>query len=44
MKQAKKPVSNTGRPAAPKPKLTRQGDGLRSKPNHRRKLSQGQGR
>jgi hypothetical protein len=27
-----------------KPKLTRQGQGTRSKPSHRRKLSRGQGR
>lgn len=44
MKQAKKPLSNTGRPVAPRPKRTRQGDGLRSKPNHGRKKSVGQGR
>jgi hypothetical protein len=28
----------------PKPKLTRQGDGQRSKPNHGRKKSRGQGK
>jgi hypothetical protein len=44
MKQSKRAATGGARPNEPRPKKTRQGDGLRSRPSHGRKKSRGQGR
>lgn len=42
--KTKRPFGSATQAPDPKPKKTRQGDGVRSKPSHGRKKSVGQGR
>lgn len=44
MKQGKRDSTGGARPHELRPKRTRQGDGLRSRPSHGRKKNRGQGR